>query len=50
MLTTIYPVVVKRQAAAGQPTTSQPAMTAQDGSVVNFNTAGVYLDSVAKGL
>ncbi|KAG6357979.1 hypothetical protein INS49_013862 [Diaporthe citri] len=43
-------LVVKRQAAGGQPTTSQPAMTAQDGSVVAFDTAGVYLDSVAKGL
>lgn len=43
-------VVVKRQAATGQPTTSQPAMSAQDGSVVAFNTANVYLDSVAKGL
>lgn len=43
-------LVVKRQAAAGQPTTSQPAMSAKDGSIVAFNTAGVYLDSVAKGL
>lgn len=49
ILTMISPVVV-RQAAGGQPTTSQPAMTAQDGSVVAFDTAGVYLDSVAKGL
>lgn len=43
-------VVVKRQAATGQPTTSQAAMTSKDGSVVAFDTAGVYLDSVAKGL
>ncbi|KAL1861785.1 hypothetical protein Daus18300_008601 [Diaporthe australafricana] len=43
-------LVVKRQAATGQPTTSQPAMSAQDGSVVAFDTAGVYLDSKAKGL
>ena len=50
ILTMIFLVVVKRQAAAGQPTTSQPAMSAQDGSIVAFNTAGVYLDSVAKGL
>ncbi|KAG8157788.1 hypothetical protein KVR01_012450 [Diaporthe batatas] len=41
--------VAKRQ-GGGQPTTSQAAMTAQDGSVVAFNTANVYLDSVAKGL
>ncbi|KAK7700651.1 hypothetical protein SLS64_010795 [Diaporthe eres] len=43
-------LVVKRQAAGGQPTTSQPAMTAADGSVVAFDAANVYLDSVAKGL
>lgn len=49
ILTMIFLVVV-RQAAGGQPTTSQPAMTAQDGSIVAFDTAGVYLDSVAKGL
>ncbi|KAK2609735.1 hypothetical protein N8I77_003222 [Diaporthe amygdali] len=42
--------LVVRQAASGQPTTSQAAMTSADGSVVAFNTAGVYLDSVAKGL
>lgn len=47
---TMMSIVVVRQAAGGQPTTSQPAMTAQDGSVVAFDTAGVYLDSVAKGL
>jgi hypothetical protein len=50
ILTMMSLVVVKRQAAAGQPTTSQPAMSAKDGSIVAFNTAGVYLDSVAKGL
>lgn len=50
VLTMLSIVVVKRQAATGQPTTSQPAMSAQDGSVVAFNTANVYLDSVAKGL
>lgn len=46
----VFLVIVKRQAATGQPTTSQPAMTAADGSVVAFDTAGVYLDSKAKGL
>lgn len=49
ILTVIF-VVVVRQAATGQPTTSQPAMTGKDGSVVAFNSANVYLDSVAKGL
>ncbi|KAI3402063.1 hypothetical protein diail_4037 [Diaporthe ilicicola] len=42
--------LVERQAAAGQPTTSQAAMTTADGSVVAFDTAGVYLASVAQGL
>ncbi|KAJ4387875.1 hypothetical protein N0V93_008478 [Gnomoniopsis smithogilvyi] len=42
----------KRQAAAaaGQPTVQDAAMTNQAGDVVAFDTANVYLDSVAKGL
>ncbi|KAJ4422634.1 hypothetical protein N0V82_002753 [Gnomoniopsis sp. IMI 355080] len=42
----------KRQAAAagGQPTVQDAAMTNQAGEVIAFDSANVYLDSVAKGL
>lgn len=38
----------KRQAS--QPNVQTAAMTTADGSVVAFDAANVYLDSVAKGL
>lgn len=45
-------LAAKRQAAAaaGQPTVQDAAMTNQAGQVVPFDSANVYLDSVAKGL
>lgn len=45
-------LAAKRQAAAagGAPTVQDAAMTNQAGEIVSFDTAGVYLDSVAKGL
>ncbi|KAL2107652.1 hypothetical protein VUR80DRAFT_4961 [Thermomyces stellatus] len=37
-------------AAGGQPTVQQPAMTDQNGNVVNFDSANVYLAGQDAGL
>lgn len=38
----------KRQST--QPTVQVPSMTTADGTIVDFDAANVYLDSMAKGL